>query len=122
MALTVVNVTDTINTFRLKTNELSANVGDKGNFLTGIATANVVEAINSVFKNANSAVHLIGNLSLLDAGIINRNNLVSAINYVWANIDDVVYVTSANGVGTNLYVTNAYIQGGTFNNANIFGG
>ena len=116
MALTVVNVTDTINTFRLKTNEISANVGDRGNFLSGIATANVVEAINSVFKNANSAVNLIGDINLLDSDIINRNNIVSAINYVWANIDQGVYVNKTNGTATNLYVS-----GGTFNNANIFG-
>ncbi len=119
MAITVVNISDTINTFRLKTNEISANIGDKGNFLSGIATANVVEAINSVYKNANSAVHLIGNVNNLDALILERNNLVSAINFIYNNIDLGLFVLKESGIASNINISNAYISSGLITNTNV---
>ena len=121
MALTVVSINDTINTFRLKTNELSANVGDRGNLSNGIANANLVTAINFVYQNANTSIQLIGDLGQLDGDILSNANLVAAINYVWANIDQGVYVVRNNGQASNLSISNANIIGGTFTNANIFG-
>ena len=89
MAVIKVNLTDTINGFRLKTNQIAENLGDIALLDTSGADSSVVSGINALDSDLGRQAHLNYRESADSAGVPVFLTIVDAINRIVDSAGDI---------------------------------
>ena len=108
MAKVIVNLSDTINGFMLKTNQISNNVGDLVNLNTTV-DSDIVGAINSVYALVDENTDFRSKISVTDTGgdgSLSYSSATGVITYTGPSATEVrahLSVTDAGGDGSLVY-------------------